>query len=204
MWIIPQFYGKWGLVLDKRIIKTKESIQNAYFTLLVEKKSPKITISEIARKANIDRKTFYLHYDTINSMIEEFCENKIKELLEILNEIQFNNSPFNVEIFFSALNQLIMFDINVYRTIANNSEFYSFWNKIKEILIQTIIDDYKEKLNLSSDELIIYSNLYASGIMSVYLSWLKNDIQVNISDLGRLTSEAIYYGIQKPLSTFME
>ncbi len=47
---------------DRRVRKTKKAIQDAYFRLLEKKRTEKITVAEITREADIDRKTFYLHY----------------------------------------------------------------------------------------------------------------------------------------------
>ena len=48
--------------MDRRVEKTRKSIREAYFDLLMRDGKRKITIAEIARNANIDRKTFYLLY----------------------------------------------------------------------------------------------------------------------------------------------
>ena len=58
---------------DRRITKTRKSIQNAYLNLLRQKGTEKITISDIAREADIDRKTFYLHYDSTEDIIREYA-----------------------------------------------------------------------------------------------------------------------------------
>jgi len=54
---------------DRRQIKTKKAIIGAFFTLLQEKNISKITITELAKIANIDRKTFYLHYEALLTSI---------------------------------------------------------------------------------------------------------------------------------------
>ena len=59
---------------DRRITKTRKSIQNAYLNLLRQKGTEKITISDIAREADIDRKTFYLHYDSTEDIIREYAD----------------------------------------------------------------------------------------------------------------------------------
>ena len=41
--------------MDRRITKTKEAIQNAFFQLIEENQTTKITITKIAKTANIDR-----------------------------------------------------------------------------------------------------------------------------------------------------
>ena len=47
---------------DMRVIKTKESIEKAFFDLLGTKPLDKVTVVELARAARIHKSTFYLHY----------------------------------------------------------------------------------------------------------------------------------------------
>ena len=47
---------------DRRVIKTKESIENAFLALLGTKPLDKVTVVELARAARIHKSTFYLHY----------------------------------------------------------------------------------------------------------------------------------------------
>ncbi|MBQ9794006.1 MAG: hypothetical protein IJW34_03570 [Clostridia bacterium] len=47
--------------IDRRIIKTKRAIAVALLQLLSEKPLEEITITELTLKADINRKTFYLH-----------------------------------------------------------------------------------------------------------------------------------------------
>ena len=48
---------------DRRIRKTKSSIKKAFTQLLKEKKLDKITIRDITTQADVNRGTFYLHYE---------------------------------------------------------------------------------------------------------------------------------------------
>ena len=56
---------------DRRIIRTKKAIDAALDKLLTEKDVSKITVSAIAREADIDRKTFYLHYSSIEELFSQ-------------------------------------------------------------------------------------------------------------------------------------
>ena len=53
---------------DLRVIKTIESIENALFELLKSKPLDKITVTELARLARINKGTFYLHYMDISDL----------------------------------------------------------------------------------------------------------------------------------------
>ena len=43
--------------MDRRVRKTHKAIMQAYFDLIRENKTTKVSVSDIARKADIDRKT---------------------------------------------------------------------------------------------------------------------------------------------------
>ena len=47
---------------DRRVIKTRESIEKAFLELLGTKPLDKVTVVELARAAQIHKSTFYLHY----------------------------------------------------------------------------------------------------------------------------------------------
>ena len=47
---------------DRRTLKTRRAIWDAFAELLSEKELQKITVQEIADKADVNRVTFYKHY----------------------------------------------------------------------------------------------------------------------------------------------
>ena len=48
--------------IDRRILKSQKAIQNAFLEMLLKDGFDMITIKELTEKADISRKTFYLHY----------------------------------------------------------------------------------------------------------------------------------------------
>ncbi|MCD8146392.1 MAG: TetR/AcrR family transcriptional regulator [Clostridiales bacterium] len=57
--------------LDRRQRKTRQAIQNALLSLMKEKPLSKITVSELAATADVNRKTFYNHYSNIQEVRDE-------------------------------------------------------------------------------------------------------------------------------------
>ena len=71
------------------------------------KGTEKITISDIAREADIDRKTFYLHYDSTEDIIREYAEEKTRELLTRLTIRSFFSLSFDRKIFAKEVNSML-------------------------------------------------------------------------------------------------
>lgn len=59
---------------DLRSIRTKKAIQNSFVSLLQEMPFNKVTVSGIAKRAFIDRQTFYLHYTDKYDLLEKMCD----------------------------------------------------------------------------------------------------------------------------------
>ena len=55
--------------VDRRIQKTKHNLKTALVKLLETKKLEQITIVELTQKADVNRKTFYLHYTEISKWV---------------------------------------------------------------------------------------------------------------------------------------
>ncbi|NFW02796.1 TetR/AcrR family transcriptional regulator, partial [Staphylococcus aureus] len=65
---------------DRRIRKTKSSIKQAFTKLLQEKDLEKITIRDITTRADINRGTFYLHYEDKYMLLADMEDEYISEL----------------------------------------------------------------------------------------------------------------------------
>ena len=66
---------------DLRVRKTKRNIKHALAHLLQTKPLSKITVTEIAKTAEINKGTFYLHYTDIYDLYYEFIHDVISDLI---------------------------------------------------------------------------------------------------------------------------
>ncbi|MBO7548692.1 MAG: TetR/AcrR family transcriptional regulator, partial [Clostridia bacterium] len=56
---------------DKRVIRTKNAIRSAFASLYSEMPFEDITVTDLARRADINRKTFYNYYSGVHGIVEE-------------------------------------------------------------------------------------------------------------------------------------
>ena len=90
---------------DERVIKTKKLIKTALSELIQEKGFDHVSITDLTQRANINRGTFYLHYQDKYDLLEKFenevlddinknAENHIKSI----KDIDFLGEDFSNEI----------------------------------------------------------------------------------------------------------
>lgn len=171
--------------VDRRVRKTKESIRKAYLELQNENvKGNHITVTEIAKKADIDRKTFYLHYDSVEDILEEFCDEKIEELIMILKATEFFHKPIRLDLVFNVINKMVEKDVNIYKQLADNANYITFWKRVEDIMVKAIITAYEKKVSISVTELSLYANLFSSGLINIYTKWLKSEIDMSLDEIS--------------------
>lgn len=182
--------------MDRRIIKTRASIREAFFSLLRSKEQSRITVAELARTANIDRKTFYLHYQSTEDIVREITGEKVEEFNEILRSMDFFAAPCRVDVLFAAISRLIGNDLEFYRSIANSVNYDFFWSDVREIMENAIIRSYGDSASMDKASFELYARFFVSGVLSVCQSWLHDDKGLSLGELAELGSNIAHFGMQ--------
>lgn len=71
---------------DLRYIKTERAIRKAFHELLQEKDMKRITVRELVERAEINKTTFYCHYETLPDLIDTLEKEKINYIIDNLDE----------------------------------------------------------------------------------------------------------------------
>lgn len=71
--------------LDQRQRRTREAFQTALLALMSEKPIEKITVSELALRAEVNRKTFYNHYESVQDVRRKMDEAYLNLLFSFMD-----------------------------------------------------------------------------------------------------------------------
>lgn len=184
---------------DRRIGKTQKSIRDALFALIVEKEISQITVKELAEKANINRKTFYMHYSSIEDILDKIENEIIEKLLFVLEKYDFFDSEFDIYALFLSLNDVINEDFDLYQKLVYANSYNFLIIKVKKILKDTILEKYNQKLNMTRELYNLYAEFTASGVMSLYIEWFKTDSKISLEDLAKAAGNITFNGVRSIL-----
>jgi len=171
---------------DMRIIKTKEALHNALLELLNEKTLEVISISEICRKAKINRGTFYLHYKQVEDLFEEYFKEITADLTRSYQESYRYVSvlktskldPSTIRIFHHIEKYKTFYRI-VFSKKVPLMYYYLFFEEIKHLLFQDKGSLLKEGVNDS-----LYCSYQANAIIGIIIEWYQNDFSYSTSYLN--------------------
>ena len=71
---------------DRRVVRPRKAIREAFFKLMENQDYHKITIASVAREADIDRKTFYLHYRSVSDLVDEVIRDEAQKIVASCRE----------------------------------------------------------------------------------------------------------------------
>lgn len=178
--------------MDRRVTKTKENIKHIFKELLLTKNLSHITVKEIALKANIERKTFYLHYSSIQDLIDEIMLDINKTFNDSLSNYIIENNGYDIKDIFNVINKTILNNYELFQKIAQNDSYSYFRECFENILRDGIITILEGAYHITKPNRYYYATFFASGITKLYLSWLKEDIPIKIDELKHILSRSCF------------
>ena len=181
--------------MDKRIMKTKRAIHAAMTKLLAGKPIEEITVTELAEAAEINRKTFYNYYSSVNMVAEEMEDEIVARFDETLRRLDFDTLLKDPQTTFNTLARLITSDLDFYRSILTNRNQNSFLQKIISSLKERVMTLYAAQIPMDS-KLVEYMLEYiVAGMVSVYQRWFESGMKEDIEALSSTVCTLAVYGI---------
>lgn len=157
-----------GTVGNRRTIYSKKVIRRAFQELLLEKEYRKITIKEIAERADINRGTFYKYYKDTAALLEEIE----RELVEqIASNLQQEN--LSLDLWLEKLLTILYENPSTTHLILlNNSHLLNLL--LSEIKPETLKRFAQYFQDASEEELELCLSFFVCGSIGLIERWLKD------------------------------
>lgn len=173
---------------DRRFIKNKKEIRRVYIDLVIEKGYKKITISDIAERADINRMTFYAHYDAVEDVFNEFLDDMEQEIFDAIKK----ESDFDMDCFFNLLNELMYKEIDFFRYVAKEGNCSDFRSAFRKTIKKLIWMDMTRNHDYRENEKIVVQDLASVCIAYSYLDWLAGEYgDMEINEVTTITKKML-------------
>lgn len=182
---------------DSRILKTKKAIYEALVELMQKKKLNSITVTELAAQADINRKTFYTYYSTVNDVLDEGINELITSLKDLLCAMSEDYNMFSPQTLFAFLNT-IMSDADIARNLFASDNGSLLFNRLQKALQETLLKELTDKdikMNVPSEQYPLISNFVAGGMVSAYYEWIINPDGITLDEMARTLTTLIISGV---------
>lgn len=156
---------------DARVRYTRQVIENVFLALLKQKPLGKITVREICEKAEINRSTFYKHYEDIYFLMHNLEESALNQLELLLTDSKYKGS---IHVLTALLTSLLEYQ-DLIASLTANTPDSDFLNRLAErcsrYAVSRLSSGDADYLN-NPDKQYAYSYL-AGGTTMLIEHWMK-------------------------------
>ncbi len=167
---------------DRRVMYTKMFLRESLLELMKKKPISKITPTELCRHANINRNTFYSHYDSPEALlasIEEELYESIKHSLE--QTLKTGNIPK----FLTEICHAIYINGDLCKTILSDHGDKAFLKRILDLAHDKSIAAWKSYgIKEDDDRLELLYAFSTAGSIAVIEKWMHEGMNLSPDEIA--------------------
>lgn len=194
--------------LDRRTRRTREALMRSLLTLLQEKPLNSITVTELTQMADVNRATFYTHYQDIFDMFDHLKQDLCQTCRQMVNTRGAEIAKGEYGGFITDIYQFLgqnqgLFSV-VFSDDADSAFFTSLIEVVREACMRTVgvqqavggrlkskgVDTVKAK-QLSQIICNYQFDYIAGGVVSILRNWMLGGQQESIEQMAIITNACI-------------
>ncbi len=170
---------------EQRIIETKKKIFNAFVDMMKDTSIHQISISELCKKAGINRTTFYNHFGSQYDVLNEIIDLYLHELEEMLHNVCIDDIE-GVEKRVELCFEFALKHKDVTKMLIENTNGTDFASRL--FALPKIEKLFNEKLSTIQDEneKKAYISFITYGSYQLLCEWLNHPDRMDARDEAKL------------------
>lgn len=170
--------------LNKSSEKTKRLIKATFAEMLSEKKELcRISVSELAARAGINRSTFYSHYDDVYAVAEDY-ENELIAQVSNNGAVEMRGDLRQAEHFVDSFFGFIKVNDENYKLICKSDDSLYAANKLAESAEKRVLSYAFEKLVISDPKTFeIETDIFIQGLTWEYIKYCRGLTKISLDDI---------------------
>lgn len=177
---------------DRRVIKTRNAIKETFKEMVMEMDASKITVRELADRAQIHRKTFYLHYTSIEALYEDILQEIAEQYFEEIDKTA-PDAPFTEvnRVFFTFLSGLDPYC----EKLLCSPGYREFSDRIFLLMLRHNRTRYNPYAAYTKDQQNIINTFLCLTSINIYRQWISSKKKMPLDELIDFTNQLFMYGI---------
>lgn len=186
---------------ESKYFNTALCMDEALIALLEVKDLEYITVKEICEEAGVNRSTFYLHYETIDDLVNEAMESVDERFLSYFTQIsdgffdKLNGNELKdlvliTQDYLQPYLQFINDNKKIYRAAFRNPNAMQA-NMRYENLKRNVLEPILKKFGVPDTFRQYYIAYYIEGSMAIIRKWLENNCSDSIETIATIIEECV-------------
>ncbi len=166
-------------------LRSKRLIRQAFVELLREKDLEKITVTDIIMRADLNRGTFYAHYQDTRAVIEQIENEIIEKMLEFLAEFRYRNFFQDPLPLLRKISSYLEENQEFYRILINSHGSEQFLTKLEAIFVQHMQTDTDIPETIKrTPAFLVRTHFFAGGLVNLYQVWFRGEMEIPLQAIA--------------------
>lgn len=174
-------------------LRSKALIKRALLELMQEKSFDKISVSDIVRKADINRGTFYAHFKGPQDVLLKMQEDMFSELTAFLTIYTPDDVMMDPMPVFKKVSEFLLADISYYRMLFRITGVPAYLSENKGRLFNYFLSgEYTKQLDENAKrEFTALLDFWISGIFNVYYDAVLEKIPLRLDEVPAFCAKMV-------------
>lgn len=183
--------------VDRRVRRSRRAIIEAFERLIESTELDDITVSAVAREADVDRKTFYQHFGTIDGLLDAIADEAVSKILdEVEHETRDSADP---RVFLRAFLDALTRDLSE-NLVAGERRYAHIptellLDHLSRPLMRQAVERGLVRGERSGDELEMLLSFGLGGLFSLYRWWFVSDRSRPLEEVTRFAGRLVEDGV---------
>lgn len=172
---------------DLRVRRTLTAVRKAFNDLVLTRNYNEISITDLTEKAGINRKTFYLHYSSLDDLVAEVEEEMSKDILDNIGEYA---RKLDLEGCITYFYKYLESCSKVEKKLMCDEHYAFFYNEVVDTVLKS--EEFSKFFSMTKYPSIVRS--YTKAITAIYKDWLLAGKETDFSVLTETASKLLGSG----------
>ena len=177
---------------------TKNLIKEEFLKLLEEKSFNSITISMLAERCEINRNTFYYHYEDIYSLVKEILSDEVKKVDEEFNStFSWEKGLLTAASFLLENKKAAQ---NLFRSIDKKDTDLYIYNICESVMSKFVENECSTKsIKASEEDKALVIDFYRAALVGLLEKWILDGMEKSPDDFIYRLGELFEGNIERSL-----
>lgn len=183
---------------NRSVRNTKRRLYESLMKLVGKKPLNQVTVKELTDDADVNRSTFYFHYQDVNSMVLEMEDRFLEDFSVALTALEQKSHDF-----IAILVRCLENHRDLCKLLLGSNGDMAFVEKMKAIVAEKCSKIWKDAVpELTDVEASAMDTFLIGGVMSTLQTWVLSETRVPASEITEILNRLIFDGICPVIATW--
>lgn len=177
---------------DLRVIKTKNAIRSAFREMICEMDYEDITIKALTARAMINRKTFYLHYESLDDLLQELQDEIVEQFTQ--QNVSYQNRDDirkSIRFFFEYAASMSGLD----EKLLCSGSYMQIGENINRKIMEYRKQKNKRAFSANEWEENLVFAYFSTNSIILYRQWIADGKKLSVEKLTQIATQLICKGL---------